>query len=156
MLVRSFNKTYGLNTSISISSNNYGPNQNNEKFIPKVINSLLNNNEITVYGDGLNVRDWIYVKDHCMGIDMIFNNSESGSVYNIGGNNELTNISLIEIIYNIISGYKKVQKKIDFVTDRYGHDRRYSLNTSLIEKEIGWNPKTNFKDGIKKLIKTML
>ena len=87
MLVRSFNKTYGLNTSISISSNNYGPNQNNEKFIPKVINSLLNNNEITVYEDGLNVRGGFMLKIMYR-IDMIFNNSESGSVYNIGGNNE--------------------------------------------------------------------
>ena len=152
MLVRCFNNTYGLNTTISISSNNYGPNQNNEKFIPKVINCFFNDIEIPIYGDGLNVRDWIHVEDHCNAIDKIFNNSESGKVYNIGGKNELSNISLVEKIYNVISEFKKVNKRVAFVNDRYGHDRRYSLDISLIKDEIGWVPETVFDDGIRKLI----
>lgn len=140
MIVRSFNKTYGLNTTTSISSNNFGLNQNNEKFIPKVIEHLISGKPIPVYGDGLNVRDWIYVEDHCQAIDIIFRNSTDGSTYNVGGKNELTNLELIEIIFNVIKTKTRVKKVINFIRDRYGHDRRYSLNISKIKKDFNWKP----------------
>ena len=114
MIVRSYNKTFGLNTTISISSNNFGQHQNNEKFIPTVINSIINDNYIPVYGDGLNIRDWINVKDNCKAIELIFNKSLSGETYNIAGKNELTNLELIDIIYEIIKNssikYKSINK----------------------------------------------
>ena len=144
MLVRSFNITYGLNTTTSISSNNFGPNQNNEKFIPKIIECLINSKPIPVYGDGLNIRDWIYVEDHCKAIDTIFRNSTNGNVYNIGGKNELTNLDLIDLISKKIK--TKTKKTINFVKDRYGHDKRYSLNISKIEKDFNWKPTKNIKD----------
>ena len=146
MVVRSFNKTYGLNTTTSISSNNFGPNQNNEKFIPKIIESLINSKPIPVYGDGLNIRDWIYVEDHCKAIDIIFRNSTNGNVYNIGGKNELTNLELIDLIYKTIKTKTKTKKIINFVKDRYGHDKRYSLNISKIEKDFNWKPKNKIED----------
>ena len=130
MLVRSYNVTYGLDTTISISSNNYGKGQNIEKFIPTVVNSIMNNKNIPIYGDGKNIRDWIFVEDNCNAIMQIFNKGKSGEIYNIGGGNELTNLQLIDILYDIISKkLNHVKKKIKFVKDRYGHDRRYSLNT---------------------------
>ena len=146
MLVRSYNKTYGLNTTTSISSNNFGPNQNNEKFIPKVIESLRNSKPIPVYGDGLNIRDWIYVEDHCKAIDIIFRNSTDGNVYNVGGKNELTNLELIHLISKIIKTKTKAKKIINFVKDRYGHDKRYSLNIDKIEKDFNWKPTNKIED----------
>jgi dTDP-glucose 4,6-dehydratase len=146
MLVRSFNKTYGLNTTTSISSNNFGPNQNNEKFIPKIIESLINSKPIPVYGDGLNIRDWIYVEDHCKAIDIIFRNSTDGNVYNVGGKNELTNLELIDLISKIIKTKTKAKKIINFVKDRYGHDKRYSLNIGKIEKDFNWKPTNKIED----------
>ena len=137
MIVRSFNKTYGMNTTISVCTNNFGINQNQEKFIPTVINSIINNKSIPVYGDGMNIRDWIFVDDHCNGIDLVFNNSKSGEIYNIAGENEFTNIQIINLIYDSINKIAPnlIQHKLNikFVNDRFGHDRRYSLDISKIK-----------------------
>jgi len=154
MLIRSFNKTYGLNTTISISSNNFGPNQNKEKFIPKIIECLKNNKSIPLYGDGTNIRDWIYVEDNCSLIDIIFNRSREGEIYNIGGDNELTNLKLIETIYNIVNenNVQKYTKAIDFIDDRYGHDKRYSLNINKIKKDFNWITNSNFINNLKMTI----
>ncbi len=141
MLVRSFNKTFGLNTTISVCSNNYGKNQNKEKFIPTIINSLINGKSIPVYGDGLNVRDWINVKDHCEAIEKVFNNSSSGETYNVGANNEISNLELIDKIYFDLKKKYKIEKKIKFIDDRFGHDRRYSLSTSKIFNDLNWEAK---------------
>ena len=141
MLVRSFNKTFGLNTTISVCSNNYGKNQNKEKFIPSIINSLINGKSIPVYGDGLNVRDWINVKDHCEAIEKVFNNSSSGETYNVGANNEISNLELIDKIYFDLKKKFKIEKKIKFIDDRFGHDRRYSLSTSKIFNDLNWEAK---------------
>ena len=148
LLVRSFNKTYGLNVSTSICSNNYGLNQHLEKFIPKTINSILKNENIIVYGDGLNVRDWIHVLDHCSAIDIIFNKAKNGAIYNVASNFELTNLELVSILGELC---KKVPK-IQFVKDRAGHDRRYSLNITKIKKDFNWKTNYNFNDGINKII----
>ncbi len=152
MIVRSFNKTFGLNTTTTLCSNNFGLNQNAEKFIPKIINSLINSEEIIVYGDGNNVRDWIFVVEHCRAIDLVFNKGISGQKYNIGGNFEITNLKLIEVIYEIISKSVKVIKKIKFVKDRYGHDRRYSLNSKKIINELGWRYNTEFNESLKNYV----
>ena len=152
MLVRSYNITYGLNTTISISSNNYGKGQNIEKFIPTVVNSIKNNKNIHVYGDGKNIRDWIFVEDNCNAIILIFVKGKSGDVYNVGGGTELNNLQLIDILFDIISKKYNVVKKIKFVKDRYGHDRRYSLNTKKIRDEIGWINETDFKKNLEKII----
>ena len=149
MLVRSFNKTFGLNTTISISSNNYGPNQNTEKLIPKVIDCFMKNLEIPIYGNGQNIRDWIHVKDNCEAIEIIFQNSENGIVYNIGGGNELKNIDLINLIYNEISKVKSINKNYLYVDDRHGHDFRYSISTNKIKKHFKWSPKLDFRTSIK-------
>ena len=141
MLVRSFNKTFGLNTTISVCSNNYGKNQNKEKFIPTIINSLINGKSIPVYGDGLNVRDWINVKDHCEAIEKVFNNSSSGETYNVGANSEISNLELIDKIYFDLKKKFKIEKKIKFIDDRFGHDRRYSLSTSKIFNDLNWEAK---------------
>lgn len=152
MLVRSFNITYGLNTSISVSSNNFGKNQNNEKFIPKIIQCIKSKSEIPVYGDGKNVRDWIFVNDNCRAIDLIFNNGKSGQQYNVGGNNEINNLDLINIISEIMS----LDFKISFVEDRRGHDLRYSLDTTKIMSKLNWYPKNDFKASLKKYINNLI
>ena len=152
MIVRSFYKTYGLNTTTSICSNNFGKNQHQEKFIPKIIHCLLKGIEIPVYADGLNVRDWIYVNDHCEAIDTIYNNSVNGKKYNVGANNELSNLELIDIIYSITKNKYKVKKKIKFVKDRFGHDKRYSIKTQKIERELGWKCKFEFQNALEKYI----
>ena len=156
MLVRSFNKTYGLNTTISVSSNNFGSNQNIEKFIPKVINSILNNESIIIYGDGKNVRDWLFVDDHCKAIDLIFNNAHSGEIYNVGAKNEITNIDLVEIIFQIISQFTERQKIIKFVDDRHGHDLRYSLNIDKIKSELNWTNSRSFHENLTDYIKKII
>ena len=156
MIVRSFNKTYGLNTSISICSNNFGKNQHKEKFIPTVIENLINNKPIPVYGNGENIRDWISVYDHCSAIDILFNKSDFGSTYNVGGNNELSNINLINIVFEILKKYKNINKNIEFVNDRFGHDFRYSLNIKKIKNDLNWFPGTNFKIQLENYIKELL
>lgn len=150
MLVRSYYKTYNLPVNITRCSNNYGPNQHKEKLIPKIIDNALNNQKITVYGDGLNVRDWLYVEDHCSAIDLVLHKGEIGEVYNIGGNNEIRNIDLVKMILDKLS---KKYDLIEFVEDRLGHDRRYAIDFSKINKELGWKSKYRLEIEIKKIIK---
>ena len=156
MLVKSFNKTYGMNTTISLSSNNFGINQHHEKFIPKVIMSLINNQPIPIYGNGLNIRDWIHVDDHCKAIENIFINSKSGESYNIGGENEVTNIELVNVIYKLIKNSIDIEKKVNFIKDRHGHDFRYSLDISKIKNNLNWKPSNQFELKLQTLIEFYL
>ena len=155
--VRAYHKTYGLPILISNCSNNYGPNQHAEKMIPNIINSLLMQIKIPIYGDGKNIRDWLYVDDHCDAIELIFNNGNCGETYNIGGNYEISNIDLANIIIKIFDEIKlnnsgTSSRLIEFVNDRPGHDFRYAIDFSKIKKELGWTPKTNFDKGIRETI----
>jgi len=152
MLVRSYSKTYGLDTTISISSNNYGINQNLEKLIPQIIYCLKNDKKVSIYGDGLNVRNWLHVIDNVIAIDLIFNNSESGESYNIGSADELTNLNVYKIIYSQIFNDNNHNKKINFIEHRPGHDYRYSLDCDKIKKHFNWKPLFNFNDEIKNII----
>ncbi len=154
--VRAFYDTHKLPVILSNCSNNYGPNQHKEKLIPTVINSLIKNTKIPVYGNGLNVRDWLYVEDHVEAIDLIFHKGTIGETYCIGGENEIKNIDLIKMI---IKEYDLIQQKkyssvdlISFVKDRLGHDYRYAIDISKIKNELGWIPKTNFIDSLKKTV----
>lgn len=157
-LVQAFHDTYGMNTIISHCSNNYGPNQHEEKLIPKVITNIINGKDIPVYGKGENVRDWLFVTDHCYAIDTIFHNGKSGDVYNIGGNNELANIDLIRRIIHIVDhkcnrlpGFSN--KLITYVEDRKGHDLRYGIDSSKLQNELGWEPSIkNINEGLEKTI----
>lgn len=148
LLCRAYYKTHDLPISITRSSNNYGPNQNLEKFIPTIINSLRIGKKVPVYGDGNNVRDWIFVKDHCYGIDLVAKNGLVGEIYNIGGGIEITNIQLVCEIQKIM---EITGNTIEFVPDRKGHDIRYSLNWNKI-KSIGYSPKCDFQDSLRKTI----
>ena len=155
--VRAYHKTYGVPILISNCSNNYGPNQHAEKMIPNIINSLLKQIKIPIYGDGKNIRDWLYVDDHCDAIELIFNNGNCGETYNIGGNYESSNIDLANLIIEIFDEIKlndsgTSNKLIEFVSDRPGHDFRYAIDFSKIKKELGWTPKTNFDKGIRETI----
>lgn len=155
--VRAFNKTYKLPTIISNCSNNYGPNQNKEKFIPTIIYNLMANTEIPIYGDGKNIRDWLFVDDHVNAIDLLFHKGKIGETYCIGGENEYSNIDItkkIISIYGSITGKSIVElnKKITFVNDRLGHDYRYAINICKIKKELNWIPKTDFMSGLKKTV----
>ena len=155
--VRAFNKTYKLPTIISNCSNNYGPNQNKEKFIPTIIYNLMANTEIPIYGDGKNIRDWLFVDDHVNAIDLLFHKGKIGETYCIGGENEYSNIDItkkIISIYGSITGKSIVElnKKITFVNDRPGHDYRYAINIYKIKKELNWIPKTDFMSGLKKTV----
>ncbi len=144
LLVNSSYVTYGLNTTISVCSNNFGPNQHEEKFIPKIIHHLINNKPIPVYGDGENVRDWLFVEDHCNAIELIFNKSLPGEIYNIGSNNEMSNNELIEIIHDLLKNKAYPKKKIKYVNDRFGHDFRYSISSKKLNKALGWKCDNNF------------
>jgi len=155
--VRAYHKTYGLPILISNCSNNYGPNQHIEKLIPNIINSLLKQTKIPIYGDGKNIRDWLYVDDHCDAIELIFNKGKNGETYNIGGDYEISNIDLANLIIKIFDEIKSntsgtSNKLIEFVSDRPGHDFRYAIDFSKIKKELGWSPKTNFNKGIRETI----
>ena len=154
--VRAFYDTHKLPVILSNCSNNYGPNQHKEKLIPTVINSLINKTKIPVYGNGLNVRDWLYVEDHVEAIDLIFHKGIIGETYCIGGQNEIKNIDLIKMIikeYDLIQQNKNSSVDlISFVKDRRGHDYRYAVDISKIKNELGWIPKTNFIDSIKKTV----
>jgi len=159
LLVKAFFDTYKMPVNITRCSNNYGPYQFPEKLIPLVINNCLNHKEIPVYGDGLNIRDWLYVEDHCKAIDIVINNGIYGEVYNIGGHNERTNIQIVKIIIDYIN--KNVDESvteslIKFVKDRKGHDRRYGIDPTKIRNELGWEPETKFEDGIVKTIEWYL
>jgi dTDP-glucose 4,6-dehydratase len=148
--VRAFHKTYGLPTVITNCSNNYGPNQNKEKFIPTIITKALKNEKIPVYGDGLYVRDWLYVEDHCFGIHRVMEDGIIGDKYNIGGGTELPNI---EIVTTILEKLEKPKSLIEYVKDRPGHDRRYSIDCSKIERELGYKPRYTMEQGLELTIK---
>ena len=155
--VKAYSVTYGMPIIISNSSNNYGPNQHVEKLIPLVIKNIVNREPIPIYGDGKNIRDWIYVEDHIEAINLIFNNGERGQKYNIGGDNEIRNIDLINkiiILCDNLLGRSKGDSKslMKFVEDRKGHDYRYSVDSSKLKNDLGWYPKTNFEKGLKKTI----
>lgn len=147
-LVRAYHHTYHLPVTTSNCSNNYGPYQHEEKLIPTVINACINQKPIPVYGSGLNIRDWLYVKDHCEAIDLIISKGRVGEVYNIGGNNELANLSLIKYICQIMDDFLPKnaphEMLISFVKDRKGHDKRYAINNNKINQELGWVPKGEF------------
>ncbi|MFR5943833.1 MAG: dTDP-glucose 4,6-dehydratase [Megamonas funiformis] len=149
LLVQAYYRTYKLPVTISRCSNNYGPYHFPEKLIPLMIANVLNDKKLPVYGKGENVRDWLYVEDHCSAIDLIIRKGKIGEVYNIGGHNERTNL---EVVKTIIKELGKSEDLIEFVTDRPGHDRRYAINPTKIHNELGWLPVTKFDDGIKKTI----
>lgn len=149
LLVQAYYRTYKLPVTISRCSNNYGPYHFPEKLIPLMISNALNDKKLPVYGKGENVRDWLYVEDHCSAIDLIIRKGKIGEVYNIGGHNERTNL---EVVKTIIKELGKSEDLIEFVTDRPGHDRRYAIDPTKIHNELGWLPATKFDDGIKKTI----
>ena len=149
LLVMAYHRTYGLPATISRCSNNYGPYQFPEKLIPVVISKALKNEKIPVYGKGENVRDWIHVKDHNIGVDLIVRNGKVGEVYNLGGHSEKTNL---EVVKTILKQMGKSEDLISFVTDRPGHDLRYAIDSTKVEKELGWNRTYNFDDGIKETV----
>ncbi len=170
MIVRSYHHTFGLNTVITNCSNNYGPKQHDEKLIPTIIRKALANESIPIYGDGKNIRDWLYVLDHCKGIDLAYHDGKAGETYNIGGRNERDNLYIVgkiceildekvppttnrQITNNQLSSYKEL---ITFVEDRAGHDRRYAIDATKIEDELGWSADENFESGILKTIEWYL
>lgn len=153
LMVMAYNRTYGLPVSISRCSNNYGPYHFPEKLIPLMIVNALHDKPLPVYGEGLNVRDWLYVEDHCKAIDMILHGQCNGEVYNIGGHNEMKNIDIVKLICKHLG---KSEDLITYVTDRKGHDLRYAIDPSKITRDLGWCPETKFEDGIKKTIQWYL
>lgn len=146
LLVLAYHRTYGLPVTISRCSNNYGPYHFPEKLIPLMIANCLNDKPLPVYGEGLNVRDWLYVEDHCKAIDLIIHNGRVGEVYNIGGHNEMRNIDIVKLICKYLD---KPESLITYVADRKGHDMRYAIDPTKIHNELGWLPETKFADGIK-------
>ena len=162
MLVRAYFHTYGMNVTVSNCSNNYGPKQHPEKLIPKIISNALSGKDIPIYGDGKNVRDWLYVLDHCKAIDLIFHKGKAGETYNIGGHNEKNNLEIVDAICSILdkemprsngSSYKNL---IVFVKDRPGHDRRYAIDATKLTTELGWKADENFASGIVKTVEWYL
>lgn len=160
MIVRSYQETYGMNTVITNCSNNYGPKQHDEKLIPTIIRKALAKESIPIYGDGKNIRDWLYVLDHCKGIDLVYHNGKAANVYNIGGRNERTNLQIVDTICTILDekvpttqSYKEL---ITFVEDRAGHDRRYAIDATKLENKLGWKADENFDTGIIKTIEWYL
>ncbi len=149
LLVMAYNRTYGLPATISRCSNNYGPYQFPEKLIPLMIVNCLTDKPLPVYGQGLNVRDWLYVEDHCKAIDLILHRGRVGEVYNIGGHNEMRNIDIVKLICKELG---KPESLITYVTDRKGHDMRYAIDPAKIHAELGWLPETKFEDGIRMTI----
>ena len=146
MISRAYHRTYGLPVVITRCSNNYGPYQFPEKLIPLMIANALEDTPLPVYGDGLNVRDWLYVVDHCEAVDLALRRGRPGAVYNIGGNNEMENIAIVRLLLGILG---KDESLISFVADRPGHDRRYAIDATLIREELGWTPRHAFDDGIR-------
>ena len=153
LLVLAYHRTYGLPVTISRCSNNYGPYHFPEKLIPLMIANCLKDKPLPVYGEGLNVRDWLYVEDHCKAIDLIVHRGRIGEVYNVGGHNEMRNIDIVKLIIHELG---KSEDLITYVTDRKGHDLRYAIDPTKIHNELGWLPETRFVDGIKKTIKWYL
>ncbi len=153
LLVLAYHRTYGLPVTISRCSNNYGPYHFPEKLIPLMIINALHDQPLPVYGDGLNVRDWLYVEDHCRAIDLILHQGTVGEVYNVGGHNEMKNIDIVKLICKALH---KPESLIHYVTDRKGHDRRYAIDPTKIHDKLGWLPETKFADGIQKTIQWYL
>jgi dTDP-glucose 4,6-dehydratase len=149
LLVRAYHKTYGLDVVITRCSNNYGPFQFPEKLVPLMITNALHNQALPVYGDGMNVRDWIHVKDHCRAIDLVIRKGVSGEVYNVGGQSELQNIRIVKAILKKLD---RPQSLITLVKDRPGHDRRYAMNFDKLSKELGWRPEISFQEGLSETI----
>lgn len=153
MLVRAYHETFKLPVNITRCSNNYGPYQFPEKLIPLIIANAQEDKEIPVYGDGLNIRDWLHVKDHCFAIDSVLHHGKPGEIFNIGGNNEKRNI---EIVKTIIEALNKPESLIKFVKDRQGHDRRYAIDATKIKRELGWEPSYSFSRGINETVQWYL
>lgn len=149
LIVRAYNETFKMPTNITRCSNNYGPYQFPEKLIPLMINNCLKDKQLPVYGDGMQIRDWLHVKDHCEAIETVLEKGITGEVYNIGGNNEKANIEIVKLI---IESLGKDETLIKYVEDRLGHDRRYAIDNTKITKELGWAPKYTFEEGIKETI----
>ncbi len=150
VLCMAYYRTYGTPITVSRCSNNLGPYQFLEKLIPLMVDRALKNEPLPIYGDGKNVRDWLYVEDHCRAVDMIVRNGKIGEIYNIGGNSERSNIEVVKTILDILG---KPDSLITYVKDRPGHDRRYAINSEKLQNELGWKPETNFSEGIQKTIK---
>ncbi len=153
LLVLAYHRTYGLPVTISRCSNNYGPYHFPEKLIPLMIINALHDKSLPVYGEGINVRDWLYVEDHCSAIDLIVRKGTVGEVYNVGGHNEMRNIDIVKLICKALD---KPESLITYVTDRKGHDMRYAIDPTKIHNELGWLPETKFEDGLKKTIQWYL
>lgn len=153
MLVKAYHETYGLPTNITRCSNNYGPFHFPEKLIPLMIINALNDKPLPVYGDGLNVRDWLHVEDHCRAIDLVLHKGKVGEVYNVGGHNEKTNI---EVVKEILKKLDKPETLIKYVEDRLGHDRRYAIDPTKLQSELGWEPIYNFETGLKDTVQWYL
>ena len=155
-IVRSYFHTYGMDVVTTNCSNNYGPKQHDEKLIPTIIRKAISGEQIPIYGDGLNIRDWLYVLDHCKGIELAFLKGKPGETYNIGGRNERNNLYIVNticaILDQMIPAKKSYKDQISFVSDRPGHDFRYAIDASKLEKELGWKADENFETGIKKTI----
>jgi dTDP-glucose 4,6-dehydratase len=161
MLVRAYHHTYGLNTVITNCSNNYGPYQFPEKLIPVVIQSIMARKPVPVYGDGMNVRDWLYVRDHAEALWLVLTRGKTAETYNIGGHNEWANIRIVELICDLIDEFAPElgghsRKLITFVKDRPGHDRRYAIDASKIQKQLGWVPAHKFEEGIRETVRWYL
>jgi dTDP-glucose 4,6-dehydratase len=161
MIVRSYYHTYGMNTVITNCSNNYGPKQHNEKLIPTIIRKAINGENIPIYGDGKNIRDWLYVLDHCKGIDLVYHAGKVGEVYNIGGRNERNNNYIAGKVCEILDALRpkaegSYKDQISYVEDRAGHDRRYAIDATRIETDLGWKADESFESGIVKTIKWYL
>jgi len=159
LIVRAYHHTYGMNVTTSNCSNNYGPKQHNEKLIPTIIRKALAGENIPIYGDGKNIRDWLYVLDHCKGIDLVYHRGKAGETYNVGGRNERTNLEIVDTICGLLDAMrprqdgKSYKEQITFVQDRAGHDRRYAIDATKLETELRWRADENFDSGIMKTIK---
>lgn len=150
LMVQAYHKTFGVQATISRCSNNYGPYQFPEKLIPLMVLNALQDKPLPVYGEGINIRDWLYVKDHCRAIELILQKGKPGEIYNVGGHNERRNIDVVRLVCTEL---RKPESLITYVADRKGHDRRYAIDPEKIHKELGWLPETNFEDGMKRTIR---
>ncbi|MCF8009652.1 MAG: dTDP-glucose 4,6-dehydratase [Halanaerobiales bacterium] len=153
LIVRAYNRTFGLPINITRCSNNYGPYQFPEKLIPLMINNCLNDENLPVYGDGMQIRDWLHVKDHCEAINAVLHKGQDGEIYNIGGNNEKANIEIVRLIIKTLG---KSENLIKYVKDRPGHDRRYAIDNTKISKELSWKPSYTFAEGVEETIQWYL
>ncbi len=162
MIARAYHRTYGMNITVSNCSNNYGPKQHPEKLIPKIVSNALSGKNIPIYGDGKNVRDWLYVLDHCKAIDLIYHNGKSGETYNVGGHNEKNNLEIVDAICSILdkerpqTNGKSYKDLVVFVKDRPGHDRRYAIDATKLTTELNWKADENFASGIVKTVEWYL